>query len=62
MLKYTEFGIYQSDSAKLESQSYHFDDRLYYVKKWTEFDTFMSNSVTESKVNFNSVLNSGKLL
>ena len=58
-----EFDEKHSDSVKLKAYSYCLTCGLYeFVKKLSEFYSFMPNSVTELMLNFDSVLNSGELL
>ena len=53
----TEFDEKHSDSAKLKEYSYFLTCEIFeFVKKQTEFDPFMPNSVTELMLNFDSVL------
>ena len=54
----TEFGEKHSDSVKLKAYLYCLTYELYeFVRKLSEFVSFMPNSVTELMLNFDSVLN-----
>ena len=59
----TGFDEKHSDSVKLKAYSYWLTCELYeYVKKLSEFDSFMPNSFTELMVYYDAVLNSVELL